>query len=264
MTANQQAAISAWSEALGAEFVLHSEAAQIAYGSDTGDAKRRIVAALLISDAAQLKTVLKISQQHRLAVYPISTGHNWGYGTALPPRDDCVIIDLSRLQSIIDFDAELGVVTLEPGVTQGMLAEYLAKGQHDFLVPVTGAGPSCSLMANALERGYGVTPYVDHFGAVTDIEGVLPDGSPYRTALREAGALLKDLQGAFDKMDAALSPSMRRFLNLMPKAISAKSPQAKKQTEQTHAITIRLIEAIMDAIQKSICTATWILPATTH
>ena len=187
MTANQQAAISAWSDALGAEFVLHSEAAQIAYGSDTGDAKRRIVAALLISDAAQLKTVLKISQQHRLAVYPISTGHNWGYGTALPPRDDCVIIDLSRLQSIIDFDAELGVVTLEPGVTQGMLAEYLAKGQHDFLVPVTGAGPSCSLMANALERGYGVTPYVDHFGAVTDIEGVLPDGSPYRTALREAG-----------------------------------------------------------------------------
>ncbi len=60
-------------------------------------------------------------------------------------------------------------------------------------------------------------------------------------------ALLKDLQGAFDKMDAALSPSMRRFLNLMPKAISAKSPQAKKQTEQTHAITIRLVEAIMDS-----------------
>ena len=42
-------------------------------------------------------------------------------------------------------------------------------------------------MANALERGYGVTPLVDHFGAVTDLEAVLPDGSLYRSALREAG-----------------------------------------------------------------------------
>jgi 4-cresol dehydrogenase (hydroxylating) len=52
---------------------------------------------------------------------------------------------------------------------------------------VTGAGPTCSLLGNALERGYGVTPHVDHFGAVTDLEAVLPDGSLYRTALREAG-----------------------------------------------------------------------------
>lgn len=59
-------------------------------------------------------------------------------------------------------------------------------------------------------------------------------------------ALLKDLRGAFDKMDAALSPNMRRFLERMPKAISAKSPQAKRQSEQTHTITIRLFEAIMD------------------
>ena len=53
------------------------------------------------------------------------------------------------------------------------------------MVPVTGAGPTCSLVGNALERGYGITPYTDHFGAVTDIEAVLPDGSAYRTALRE-------------------------------------------------------------------------------
>ena len=34
-------------------------------------------------------------------------------------------------------------------------------------MPVTGAGPNCSLLANALERGYGITPPTDHFGAVT-------------------------------------------------------------------------------------------------
>lgn len=60
-------------------------------------------------------------------------------------------------------------------------------------------------------------------------------------------SLLADLQGAFDKMDAALSPHMRRFLDRMPKAISAKSAQAKRQHEETRTITIRLLEAAMDS-----------------
>ncbi len=68
-----------------------------------------------------------------------------------------------------------------------MLADFLDAGNHPFLVPVTGAGPSCSLLGNALERGYGVTPYTDHFGAVTDIEAVLADGSAYKSMLREVG-----------------------------------------------------------------------------
>jgi FAD/FMN-containing dehydrogenase len=105
----------------------------------------------------------------------------------LPARDDCVILDLSGLRRIIHFDPELGVVTLEPGVTQAMLAEFLDAAGHPYLVPVTGAGPHCSLVGNALERGYGITPHADHFGAVTDLEAILADGSLYRTALREAG-----------------------------------------------------------------------------
>lgn len=73
-------------------------------------------------------------------------------------------------------------------MTQGLLAEFLDRHQHPYLVPVTGAGPQCSLIGNALERGYGVTPYTDHFAAVTNLEAVLADGSPYRTSLHEAGS----------------------------------------------------------------------------
>ncbi len=180
-------AIKQWQALLGESNVLLGQSVLDIYGGDTTGAQRQIPAALTLHDATNVSAVMKISSQTRVPVYPISTGQNWGYGTALPARDGCVIIDLSRLRRIVDFDAELGVVTLEPGVTQGMLADYLDAGNHPFLVPVTGAGPSCSLLANALERGYGVTPYVDHFGAVTDLEAVLPDGSLFRTAMREAG-----------------------------------------------------------------------------
>ena len=179
-----RAALDEWRSLLGGGQVLDGEAAARDYGADTGGAARRISGALRILDSATLPAVMRIAQRHGTPVYPISTGHNWGYGTALPVKDDCAIIDLSALQRILHFDAELGVVTVEPGVTQGMLADFLDQGGHDYMVPTTGAGPTCSLMGNALERGYGITPHADHFGAVTDIEAVLADGTVYRTALR--------------------------------------------------------------------------------
>jgi FAD/FMN-containing dehydrogenase len=181
------AAIEEWRRLLGEVAVLEGEAAQHAYGADASAIDRRMSAGLRIEDAGFIPEVMRIAQRHKVPVYPISTGRNWGYGTALPARDGCVILDLSPLRRILHFDAELGVVTLEPGVTQGMLADFLTSGSHPFMVPVTGGGPQCSLLGNALERGYGITPNTDHFSAVTDLEAVLADGSRYRTALREAG-----------------------------------------------------------------------------
>jgi len=182
-----EGAIAAWSALLGADEVLTGPQAQARYGADTGGATRTIPAALRISDSATLPEVMRIAQRFRTPVHPISTGRNWGYGTALPPIDCCTIIDLSGLRRILHFDAELGVVTVEPGVTQGMLSEFLESGGHPYMVPTTGAGPTCSLVGNALERGYGITPITDHFAAVTDVEAVLADGSLYQTALREMG-----------------------------------------------------------------------------
>lgn len=180
-------ALADWMALLGPGGVLDRDAARFAYSADASAVTREVPAALRITDSAQLPAVAAIAHQRRVPIYPISTGRNWGYGSALPVRDGCVIVDLSALRKILHFDAELGAVTVEPGVTQGMLADFLRAGGHDFLVPVTGAGPTCSLLANALERGYGITPHTDHFGAVTDLEAVLPDGSVYCTALRESG-----------------------------------------------------------------------------
>ncbi|APW39502.1 FAD-linked oxidase [Rhodoferax koreense] len=180
-------AIVAWRKLLGNPQVLIGDDVSQRYGSDTTGQARKVPVALRISDSASLPEVMKIAHLHKVPVYPISTGRNWGYGSALPVRDGCVLLDLSPLQKILDFDAEFGAITLEPGVTQAMLADFLRQGNHPYLVPVTGAGPTCSLVGNALERGYGVTPHVDHFAAVTDLEAVLADGTLYKTALREAG-----------------------------------------------------------------------------
>ena len=177
----------AWRAVVGESSVWDAETAQRHFGADTGGARRNLAGALRVKDADQVPELMRIAQQFGVPVHPISTGRNWGYGTALPVRDGCHILDLSGLQQIRAFDEDLGVVTVEPGVTQGMLYEFLKARKAPFLVPVTGAGPSCSLVGNALERGYGITPTADHFAAVTDAEIVLPDGSVHRSLMRDWG-----------------------------------------------------------------------------
>ncbi|MBI2382171.1 MAG: FAD-binding oxidoreductase [Gammaproteobacteria bacterium] len=172
---------------LGHERVLDSETAQSRYQASTEGWPRRLAGALRPASSEQVPALMRILAEHRLPVYPVSTGRNWGYGSAQPVLDDCVLLDLGDMRRIRHFDAERGVVTLEPGVTQADLRDYLDEHRLPFMVPVTGAGPGCSLLGNALERGYGITPHSDHFAALTSLEAVLADGSVYRPALAAWG-----------------------------------------------------------------------------
>lgn len=181
-----ESAIDEWTTILGESGIVAASASST-YGASTTGATRSIPAVLRPVNQEQVSAILKVAQRWQVAVYPVSTGKNWGYGSANPVEDDCVILDLSRLDRISDFDPELGVVTVQPGVTQGALREFLDQHDGHYLVPVTGAGPTCSILGNALERGYGITPITDHFAAVTKIEAILPDGTLYRTPLSELG-----------------------------------------------------------------------------
>jgi len=226
MTLMNAEAITAWQEALGTAHVLTDAAGE--YARDTGPFRQTIPVVLLPKSAEEISALARIASQHNIPLYPVSTGHNWGYGTANPVVGGCALVSLARLDRIIELDPEMGLVTLEPGVTQQQLRNHLDEQCLDFLVPVTGAGPDCSLIGNALERGYGITPHADHFGAVTWIEAVLPDGSLYRGALSELGSPQVDqafkwgmgpyldglfTQGAFGivtKMTIALAPIPKR------------------------------------------------------
>lgn len=187
-----QRALEEWRSLLGDSGMLPGDAAQRKYGPCTTGVSRRIGAALLPGSVEQIVALVGIARRHRVPLYPFSTGHNWGYGTSNPVRDGSVLVDLSRMDQVLHFDAELGLVTVQPGVTQGTLRAYLDRHGYDFLVPVTGGGPACSILGNALERGYGITPHADHFAAVTALQAVLPSGEIYRSALAQMGCEAAD------------------------------------------------------------------------
>jgi len=158
--------------------------------------QRQIFAVITLTHSDEIKALLDLAnhcatdEELAFSLYPISTGNNWGYGTSQPAgtAKNIILLDLGQLTDIKHFDSELGLVTIEPGVTQQQLCDYLQLHNHDYMVPVTGAGPDCSILANAIERGYGITPYTDHFSAVNSIQGYWANGTPYQSAVNELDA----------------------------------------------------------------------------
>lgn len=175
-----------WSSGSGLDVLTASEATD-RYGRNTQGITRQILGAIRPLTVRQIQDIVRSAGHYGVSLYPISTGNNWGYGSANPVTDGCIILDLGGMKGIVDFDPQLGLVTVEPGVTQRDLHVFLRQQDSAFMVPVTGAGPHCSLLGNAVERGYGITPFADHFGAVTAIEAVLPDGEIYRSMLDRLG-----------------------------------------------------------------------------
>ena len=162
------------------------------YSTNTESLSVNVSCVVEVLDAAAIPLLLQVANSpdtysiDPFTIYPISTGKNWGYGSGLPSTQtgNVVLLDLKSLSRIPYFDSESGICTLQPGVTQQQLYDFLQQHNAPFMVPVTGAGPSVGIVSNALERGYGITPTADHFTAVTAIKGYLADGSFYESSLK--------------------------------------------------------------------------------
>ena len=135
----------------------------------------------------EVRECVRIAVRHGIPLYPISTGLNWGYGSRVPASDDNVILDLGRMRRIVDFSEALAYVTVEPGVTQQQLFDFLREQRSRLWMDATGTSPSASLIGNTMERGFGHTPYGDHFAHVCAFEVVLGDGSVVETGFGRFG-----------------------------------------------------------------------------
>lgn len=134
---------------------------------------RRTLARVRPHSEAEIQSVLtSLSAVDGVHLVPQSTGLNWGLGSHQPVHDDAVILDLSRMDKILDVDEVGGWAVVEPGVTQGQLAHALAGSSR--MLNVTASASVTSVVGNALERGVGL-----HRQRVHDVAGLrvcLADG----------------------------------------------------------------------------------------
>ena len=137
---------------------------------------RRILAVVRPADVSQLRTLVCDLVQlggGRLHVYPVSSGRNWGFGSAEPVSDGAIVLDMSGLDAVRLLDAEAGVAVVEPRVSQGELAARL-QGTRYFL-NVTASSATTSVVGNVLDRGVGL--HRQRTDDLIGLEVVLADGT---------------------------------------------------------------------------------------
>ena len=168
-------------EALGTEHVKHDAATLDRYARTTQPTAPRPACVLYPEHTQDVQSIVRIAAKHDLVVYPISGGKNWGYGDACAPTEGAAIVDLKRMNRILEVDADLAYCVIEPGVTQGQLYTHLKEHNTGLWMDATAAGPDSSLVGNTVDRGFGHTRYGDHFLTCSGMEIVLADGRVLKT-----------------------------------------------------------------------------------
>ena len=141
---------------------------------DGGRFAPRPVAVVMPGSTEEVQALVRYCNTSDLMVKPISTG----FGTwAAASRDRVIILDLKRMNRIIDIDVKNQVAIIEPYVRAIDLQTILFK--HGLNVHVVSCGGSHSILAStAAFCGYGVTgPTLGFSGRnLLGVEWVLPTG----------------------------------------------------------------------------------------
>ena len=150
---------------------------------------RQDVAQVLRPSSRELvQQIVREANQRGQRLYPVSTGLNWGYGSATPTAPGCMVLDLSGMNRILNADQiskANPVAVIEPGVTQRQLYEFLRDHCPDLMFNVTGSAADTSILGNALDRGVGYLGprREDLFG----LEVVTGQGEILQTGFRRLG-----------------------------------------------------------------------------
>lgn len=136
----------------------------------------------------EIRALVASARERKVALYPSSTGLNWGYGSSSPATAGCEWVDLSGMNRILNADSisrSNPIAVIEPGVTQGQLYDFLQKKCPDLTFNVTGSARHTSIIGNALDRGVGYfgPRKEDLFG----LEVVCGSGEVLKTGFRRLG-----------------------------------------------------------------------------
>ncbi|MFA7541671.1 MAG: FAD-dependent oxidoreductase, partial [Lysobacterales bacterium] len=117
---------------LGADNVLVEDQQLVPYGKvmmSVANDEHAPSAALIATTVEQVQGIVRICNEHRIPIWTISTGRNFGYGSAAPVQRGQVILDLKKMNRILKIDPDLCYALVEPGVTYGQLYDYIQ--EHD-------------------------------------------------------------------------------------------------------------------------------------
>lgn len=132
--------------------------------------------------AEEVQAIVRIAGEHGVPIWTTSQGRNNGYGGSSPRVKGSIVVNLRRMNRVLEIDEELGYAVVEPGVRWTDLYDAIkAKGSRLMLsIPDLGWG---SVIGNALDNGITYMPYGADFQTICGMEVVTADGELLRTGM---------------------------------------------------------------------------------
>jgi 4-cresol dehydrogenase (hydroxylating) len=180
-----EAALKAFEGVVGKGWVLASDADRDAYAdiyAPGSEEEWPASAAVAPATTEEIQAIVRLANEHKTPLWPVSRGKNLGYGAAAPRMPGSIVLDLSRMQQIHELNSELGYCVIEPGVSFFDLYERIQREKAPLWMSVPGNAWG-SVIGNALDHGIGYTPYGLHARNLCGMEVVLPDGDLMRTGM---------------------------------------------------------------------------------
>ena len=184
-----QTALGEFENAVGSDWVFTKDEDtrlyRDAYSPVQNEPEEILVSAAVAPDnTEEVQQVVRTANRYRIPIYPISTGRNLGYGGSAPNLSGSVVLDLKRMNRVIEVDDKRHFAIVEPGVSYFDLYRYIQDRNLKVLIDCPDPGWG-SVVGNALDHGVGYTwgAYRDHFNAHCGMEVVLPNGELMRTGM---------------------------------------------------------------------------------
>lgn len=130
----------------------------------------------------QVQATLRVANELRVPLWTTSQGRNNGYGGSGPMVNGSIVMNLRRMNRVLEINEENAYAVVEPGVSFFDLEKAVREGGHRLQISCPDLGWG-SVIGNTLEHGFGYTVYGDHAAAQCGMEVVLADGDVVRTGM---------------------------------------------------------------------------------
>jgi FAD/FMN-containing dehydrogenase len=163
---------------VGAENVSDAEADLLKYSCDRSLVPPGMPECVVWPTSAEtVGSVLKWANTNNVPVVPVSSKEHFNGGTI--PRQGGIVVDLSKMNRILEIDKDLKKTRLEAGVTWGQLASELKKNGMRIIMPLLPHADR-SVLTDNLEREVPTNTVYDYGEPMMAFEVVWPTGEVFR------------------------------------------------------------------------------------
>ena len=164
-------------EIVGKDFASNKPEDLFIYSQDPGASEPRPVDFIVMPKTnEEVQEIMKLANKETIPLVPMGGGLTLS-GLIIPVKGG-IVVDMKRMDKIIEINELSQYALIEAGVTTGQLLFYLNENYPKLQPPIPDAPPSATIAGNVLIHGSGYLSqkYGDHGAMINGLEVVLPNG----------------------------------------------------------------------------------------